>query len=102
MNKIGIFIMVFGLVLLSPIHMEAAFCDSFSSENTFVLLSPDISIVVPSDSTSVYVIYIETADISSPVPVSTCAMGNIATQLPDTSTIILLGFGGLLYRRRGK
>lgn len=91
---------VSGLVLLSPVHMKAALCDSFTCEHTYVALSPDISIAVPSDSASVYVVYVEMTDISRPAPLSTCAAANIATQLPDTSTIILLGLGGLLYRRR--
>jgi hypothetical protein len=102
MNKIWMFIIVSGLVLLSPAHMQAALCDSFTCEGTFVALSPDISIAVPSDCTSVCVVYVEITDLSRPAPVSTCALGNITTQLPDTSTIMLLGLGGLVYRRRAR
>jgi hypothetical protein len=93
-------IMVLGLVLLSPVHIKSAFCDSFNCEDTTMAVSPEITIVLPSDCTSVCVVYLETADVGRPGPVSSCALANITTQLPDTATIMLLGLGGLLYRRR--
>jgi hypothetical protein len=100
MKKIAMLIMVLGLVLLWPVHMKSALCDSFACEDTTTTLLYDISIVVPSDCTPVCVVYLEIADVGRPGPVSSCALANITTQLPDTATIMLLGLGGLLYRRR--
>jgi hypothetical protein len=100
MNKIRMLIMVLGLALLSPANMESALCDSFASEDASTAVSPDISIVVPSDCISVCVVYVEITDLGRPGPVSASALANITTQFPDISTIMLLGLGGLLYRRR--
>jgi hypothetical protein len=100
MNKILMIIMVLGLAFLSPANTQSALSDSFISEDTPMAVSSDVSIVVPSDCTLVCFVYLETADIGRPVPISVSTMANITTQLPDTATIILLGLGGLLYRRR--
>jgi hypothetical protein len=100
MNKILMLMMVLGSALLSPADVESALCGSFTGENTPMAVSPDISIAVPPDCTSVCIVYLEITDVGRPGPVSASALANIATQLPDTATIMLLGLGGLLYRRR--
>ena len=102
MKNILMLIIVPGLVLLSPVNTKTALCDSFPCEYAPTAVSPDISIVVPSDCTSVCVVYVEITDVGRPGPVSASAMANITTQLPDISTIMLLGLGGLLYQRRKK
>jgi hypothetical protein len=100
MNKIMTLIIVAGLVLLSLVHAKTAICDSLLRENTQMAVSPDVSIAVPSDCTSVCVVYVETNDLARPEPVSASALANITTQLPDIPTIMMLGLGGLIYRRR--
>jgi hypothetical protein len=99
MNKMLMIIMVLGLALLSPANMQLAISDSPSSENAAMTVSPD-SIVVLSDSTSVCIVYFEIADIGRPSPAAASAQAGIIHQLPDVQTLVLLGFAGLLYRRR--
>jgi hypothetical protein len=100
MNKILMLIMVLGLALLSPANTQFSLSDSFVNENTATTVSPDFSIVVPSDSTLVCIVYFEIADIGRPSPAAIWAQADIIHQLPDVPTLVLLGFVGLFYRRR--
>jgi hypothetical protein len=42
----------------------------------------------------------EETDVGRPGPVTASAGADIIQQLPDATTLALLGLGGLLYRRR--
>jgi len=45
-------------------------------------------------------VYLKITDVGRPEPVAASAGADIIQQLPDATTLALLGLGGLLYRRR--
>ena len=68
--------------------------------NTCAVTSPAIMVGVQPGDGSVCVICVETSEIVKPAPAAVSAAADIIQQLPDMSTLVLLGMGGLLYRRR--
>ncbi len=95
-----IFIMVLGLTVLAANGTGLSFNNSSAAYNVSAMTSPDIAIGMQPDDGSVCIVYLETADLGSPGPAAASAEANIIQQLPDATTLVLLGFGGLLYRRR--
>jgi hypothetical protein len=100
MKKLMMLIMVIGLTVLAANETGFSFNNSSTSGNVPVITSPDIAISIQSDDGSVRVVYLEIADFGRPGPSAAWAGASIIQQLPDATTLVLLGFGGLLYRRR--
>lgn len=100
MKKLMMFIMVLGLTVLAANGTGLSFNNSSAACNVSAMTSPDITIGIQSGDGSVCIVYLETADSSRPGPAAASAGASIIQQLPDATTLVLLGFGGLLYRRR--
>ena len=77
-----------------------SFNNSSVSDNVSAITSPDIVLGIQSDDGSVCIVHLEVTDAGRPGPAVASAGANIIQQLPDATTLVLLGFGGLLYRRR--
>jgi hypothetical protein len=100
MKKLMIFIMVFGLTVFAANETGLSFNNSSAAGNVSVMTSPDIAIGIQSGDGSVCIVYLEITDAGRPGPAAASAGADIIQQLPDTTTLALLGLGGLLYRRR--
>jgi hypothetical protein len=100
MKKAMMLIMVLGLPVLAANETAFSFNNSFAADNVPVTTSPDIAIGIQSDDGSVCIVYLEIADAGRPGPAAASAGVDIIRQLPDMTTLALLGLGGLLYRRR--
>ena len=100
MKKLMILIMVLGLTVLAANRTGLSFNNSSAADNVPVMTSPDIAIGIPSDDGSVCIVYLEITDAGMSGPAAASAGADIIHQLPDMTTLALLGFGGLLYRRR--
>ncbi len=94
------FIMVLGLPVLAVNWTGFSFNNSSAANNVSVTASPDIAIGIQSDDGSVCIVYLKITDADRPGPATASAGADIIRQLPDATTLVLLGFGGLLYRRR--
>ena len=100
MKKLMMFVMVLGLTVLAANGTGFSFNNGSDSGNVSVMTSPDVAIGIQSSDGSVCIVYLEIADAVRPGPVAASAGGYLVQQLPDVTTLVLLGFGGLLYRRR--
>jgi hypothetical protein len=100
MNKAMMLVMVLGLTVLAANGTGFSFDNSSACGNVSTIKSPDIAIGIQSADGSVSIVYLEIADIGTTGPAAASAGVNIIQQLPDATTLVLLGFGGLLYRRR--
>lgn len=100
MKKLMMYIMVLGLTVLAANETVLSFNNSSAACNVSAMMSPDIAIGIQSGDGSVCIVYLETAGSGRPGPVAASAGAGIIQQLPDATTLVLLGFGGLLYRRR--
>jgi hypothetical protein len=100
MKKLMMYIMVLGLTVLAANGTGLSFNNSSAACNVSAMTSPDIAIGIQSGDGSVCIVYLETADAGRAGPVAASAGADIIRQLPDMTTLVLLGFGGLLYRRR--
>jgi hypothetical protein len=97
MNKILMLIMVIGLTVLAANGTGLSFNNSSAADN---MTSQDVVLGVQSDDSSVCIVYLEITDVGRPGPAAASAGADIIQQLPDVTTLALLGLGGLLYRRR--
>ncbi|MFA5252332.1 MAG: hypothetical protein WC454_07095 [Phycisphaerae bacterium] len=100
MKKLMMLIMVLGLTVLAANGTGLSFNNSSAADNVPVVTSPDVVLGVQSDDGSVYIVYLEITDTGRPVPAAASAQADIIGQLPDATTLVLLGLGGLLYRSR--
>jgi len=100
MKKLMMLIMVLGLTVLAANGTGLSFNNSSASDNVPVITSQDVVLGVQSDNGSVCMVYLEITDVGRPGPVAASAGADIIQQLPDMTTLALLGLGGLLYRRR--
>ena len=100
MKKLMMLIMVLGLTVLAANGTGLSFNNSSAADSVPVMTSQDVVPGVQSDDGSVCIVYIEITDMGLPVPAAVSAGADIIQQLPDMTTLVLLGFGGLLYRRR--
>jgi hypothetical protein len=100
MKKSMIFIMVLGLTVLAVNGTGLSFNNSSAADNVPAMTSPDIVIGIQSDDGSVCIVYLEITDAGRPGPAAASAGADIIHQLPDMTTLALLGLGGLLYHRR--
>ena len=100
MKKPMMLIMVLGLTVLAANGTGLSFKNSSVADNVPVMTSPDIAIGIQSDDGSVRIVYLEITDAGRPGPAAAWAGADIIHQLPDMTTLALLGLGGLIYRRR--
>jgi hypothetical protein len=100
MKKILMPIVVLGLVTLAADRTGLSSNNAATADNIPVVTSPDVVLGIQSDDGSVCVVYLKITDAGRPEPVAASAQLGIIHQLPDMTTLVLLGFGGLLYRRR--
>jgi len=100
MKKLMMLIMVLGLAVLPAERTGFSFDNSAAADNTPAVTSPDVVLGIQSDDGSVCVVYLKITDAVRPEPVAASAQLGIIHQLPDMTTLVLLGFGGLLYHRR--
>jgi hypothetical protein len=100
MKKVMMFIMVLGLTVLAANGTGLSFNNSFASDNVPVMTSPDIVLGIQSEDGSVCIVYLEITDAGRTGPAAASAGADIIRQLPDITTLALLGLGGLLYRHR--
>jgi hypothetical protein len=98
MKKLMMLITVLGLTVLAVSGTGLSFNNSSASGNVSAKTSPDIVLGIQSDDGSVCVVHLEVTDAGRPAAAS--AGASVIQQLPDATTLVLLGFGGLLYRRR--
>ena len=99
MKKLMMLIMVIGLAVF------AADGTGFSSnnntaDNIAVVTPSDIAPCTQSDEGPVGIVYLEITDVGRPRPDAASAQADVIHQLPDATTLVFLGLGGLLYRRR--
>jgi hypothetical protein len=99
MNKILMLITVLGLTVLS-VNGTGFASGNRAADNVSMVTSPDVVLNMQSDDGSVCIVYMEETDVGRPGPVTASAGADIIQQLPDATTLALLGLGGLLYRRR--
>jgi hypothetical protein len=100
MKKLMMLIMVLGLTILAVNGTGFSFDNSAAADNVPIMMSPDIVLGIQSDDVSVCIVYLEITDVARPGPAAASAQADIIHQLPDAATLVLLGLGGLLYRRR--
>jgi hypothetical protein len=100
MKRTLMLIMVLGLAVLPADRTGFSFDNSAAAGNISTGTSPDVVLGIQSDDGSICVVYLEITDAVRPEPVAASAQLGIIHQLPDMTTLVLLGFGGLLYRRR--
>jgi hypothetical protein len=100
MKKLMMLIMVFGLTVLAANRTGFSFNNNSAADNVSAITSPNIAIGIQSGDGSVCIVYLEITDAGMSGPAAAWAGADIINQLPDMTTLALLGFGGLLYRRR--
>jgi hypothetical protein len=100
MKKLMMLIMVLGLTVLAANETGLSFNNSSAADNVSVMTSPDITIGIQPDDSSVCIVYIGITDSGRASAAAAWAQADIIHQLPDVTTLVLLGFGGLFYRRR--
>jgi hypothetical protein len=101
MEKLMMLMMVLGLTVLAANGTGLSYNNSSAADNVPVITSQDVVLGVQSDDGSVCMLYlVEITDVGRPEPVAASAGADIIQQLPDMTTLALLGLGGLLYRRR--
>jgi hypothetical protein len=93
-------LIVLGLTVLAANRTGLSFSNSSAADNVPVMKSPDIAIGIQSEDGSVCIVYLEITDACRPGPAAASAGADIIQQLPDMTTLALLGLGGMLYRRR--
>ena len=94
-------IVVLGLTVFGANGMVFSFDKSAAADNVPVMTPLDAVPGVQSDDGLVCIVYLEITDVSQSGPAAvSAAQADIIHQLPDTTTLVLLGLGGLLYRRR--
>jgi|GEM_PF-1350261 len=102
MKKLMMLIMVLGLTVLAVNRTGLSFNNSSAADNVPVITSQDVVLGIQSDDGSVCMVYLEITDAGRPGPAAASAGADIIQQLPDMTTLALLGLGGLLYHRRKK
>mgnify|MGYP001611090000 CR=1 FL=1 len=95
MKKVLLLTMVLGLAALPADLMGLSSGNIAAADN----IPHAVSLVLSVDG-SVCIVYIEITDMDRSCPVAASVRADIIQQLPDVTTLVLLGFGGLLYRRR--
>jgi hypothetical protein len=100
MKKLMMLIMVLGLTVLAANGTGLPYNTSSAADSVPVITSQDVVPGVQSDDGSVCIVYVEITNTGRPEPAAASAGANIIQQLPDMTTLALLGLGGLLYRRR--
>jgi hypothetical protein len=100
MKKLMMLIMVIGLAVFGANGTGFSFDNSDAADNVPVMTFPDVVTGLQSDDGSVCIVYLEIIDAGRPGPAAASAQADIIHQLPDVTTLALLGLGGLLYRRR--
>lgn len=93
-------VMILGLAVFPAKGTGLSSCNSSATCNVSTTAFQDVVIGIRSDDSVVCIVYLETADAGASVPTAACAGADIVQQLPDVTTLVLLGLGGLLYRRR--
>ena len=100
MKKLMMLIMVIGSAVFGANGTGFSFDNSNTADNVPVIAFPDVVTGLQSDDGSVCIVYLEIIDMGRPIPTVTPAQADIIQQLPDITTLALLGLGGLLYHRR--
>ena len=100
MKKLMMLIMVLGLTVLAANGTGLSFNNSSAADNVPVMTFPDVVTGLKSDDGSVCIVYLEIIDMGRPIPAAATAQADLIQQLPDITTLALLGLGGLLYHRR--
>ena len=100
MKKILMLIIASGLVILVAEGTVFSSPGKAAPDNVPVVVAPDIVVGMQAGDGSVCVVYLEITGLDRPNPAAASAQADILHQLPDSTTLLLLGFGGLLYSRR--
>ena len=100
MKKLMMLIMVLGLSVFGANGTGLSFNNSSAADNVPVIASQDIVLGIQSVDGSVCTVYLEIADVGRPRLTGASVQADIIHQLPDATTLVLLGVGGLFYRRR--
>jgi hypothetical protein len=99
MKKILMLIVVLGLVTLAA-GWTGLSSNNVAADNIPQATSSDIMLGIQSDDGSICIVCLEVTDVGRPSPTAAWAQADIIHQLPDATTLALLGLGGLLYHRR--
>jgi hypothetical protein len=100
MKKLLMLIIVAGLVVFAAEGTGLASGGKVAPANIPPTITPDVVIGMQADDGLICVVYLEITDSDRPSPAAAFARADILQQLPDSTTLVLLGLGGLLYRRR--
>ena len=100
MKRTLMLIVVAGLVVLAAEGTGLSSGSKAAPDNIPATVAPEIVIGMQSDDGSFFVVRLEITDAVRPSPVAAWAQLGIIQQLPDATTLVLLGLGGLFYRRR--
>ncbi len=98
MKKLLILTAIVGLVALVAEGSGFLSADNAAPDKVSRATAPEVVIGMQTDDGSFYVVHLELADKA--VPAAASLNWSIIKQLPDTTTLILLGIGGLFYRRK--
>ena len=98
MKRILILTAIAGLIVLATEGTGFSSADKTSPDSVSATAAPDIVIGMQADDGSIYVVQLELADKA--VPARAFLHSDIFQQLPDATTLVLLGVGGLFYRHR--
>jgi len=93
-------IMVLGLAALPANREGFSFDNRDAADNITMVTSQNVVPAIQSDDGAVCIVYLEITDAGRPGPAVAYTGTDIIQQLPDMTTLVLLGLGGLLYRRR--
>ncbi|MGD1041967.1 MAG: hypothetical protein ABR913_02755 [Sedimentisphaerales bacterium] len=100
MKKLMMFIIVIGLAVFGTNGTGFSFDNSAAADNISMANSSDVVLGIQSNDGSVCIVYLEITDVGRPGLTGAFARADIIHQLPDATTLALLGLGGLFYRRR--
>jgi hypothetical protein len=93
-------IAVAGLVVLAAEWAVFSSPGKAALDNAPAAGTPDIVISMQAGDGSVCVVHLEFIGSDRPGPAAASVAADIRRQLPDSMTLMLLGFGGLLYHHR--
>ncbi len=102
MKKVMMLRMILGFILLVYIGSALSFAKSPVNDTILVIRSSDTVLEIQSDDNVICVVFMDVSYADSRLSPLAAAQANIIHQMPDAATLILLGFGGLLYRRKRK
>jgi hypothetical protein len=98
MKRILMLTAIAGLLVLAAEGTGFSSAGKVAPDGISATAAPDIVIGMQADDGSFYVVQLELADKA--VPAGAVLRSGIFQQLPDATTLVLLGVGGLFYRRK--